>query len=54
VTAILDFTKTAAYREQMPRTIEENRDDLIEMGFDPDDEGQFGLLAWMVWHWEGG
>ena len=53
MTAIIDITKTTAYRKMARRAIEVHREVLIEMGFDPDDdEEQFALLAWMVRDWE--
>lgn len=52
MTEIIDITKTTAYKEMARQAIGIHREALIEMGFDPDDEGQFDLLAWMVRDWE--
>ena len=52
MTTIIDLTKTAAYQEMARQAIEVHREALIEMGFDPNDEEQHDLLAWMVRDWE--
>ena len=52
MTVIIDITKTTTYRKMARQAIETHRKALIEMGFDPDDDEQFSLLAWMVRDWE--
>jgi hypothetical protein len=54
MTTIIDLTKTATYRTMAEEAIEKHRNTLIHMGYDPDDEEQFDLLAWMVKDWEEG
>jgi len=52
MTTIIDLTTTATYRTMARQAIEAHREALVEMGFDPDDEEQSDLLAWMVRDWE--
>lgn len=52
MTTIIDLTKTSAYQTLAKQAIEIHREALIEMGFNPDDEEQFSLLAWIIKDWE--